>query len=755
MGALQDIYLRIHNRIGARPISALLVLAALWLAAVTGLPRLQLDLSFRPLFASASSEAGPTNQFEAIFGQASGAYLLHILERGEGQSDVDFMTSLRSVSAAARQVSGVLEVLSVTELQVPEWRDGEVQVVPVIDPELFDRPGLLAEELERLAENGVELIGLISPGGRYALVASRLEPAMDELGARRDIMYEVDRRVRSEAVNLGVHTTGVSWVEAAYADEILHDQLIATGLSLLCIILVLWAQFRQLPPVVFCILPTGLAVGACLGVMGWFGLPVTIINSVVPAVVLVLGVADAVHMWVAWADSRNTGADIEQARERMLRLTGRACALTSVTTMAGFLSLLAARLEVIREFGVAVALGVALAWLCNQVLIPILLSRFAPTCPPRDDRLNSLVDSMLGHATHTALARPRSVLLTAAVLCAAAATLVPRLDADQRFNEELPASHPVRVGQELLEREFGGFLGPEVSISGSGGGSLLDADTRARLELFVLEAGYLLDTQSVGSILQILPEEVDPDHADAGLRRLREHPASHYAVRERISPDHEQLAVMLRVGDIGTARAFEYESDVIAAAEQAFGDRYSVAVVGQWWLAQQGMGMIIGDMLRSLVTAVLVVLPILWLALPRWRMFLAMAIANLAPLLLPLSFMALVGIKLRIGTAVVMAIALGIAIDNSLHVIMRLQYLTGSHATIEDRMNALMPSTGRAVIYTTLALVGGFLSMLVNDLTAIREMGLVAAVTFIGALFADLYLLPSLMVVLSGVQRRH
>ena len=110
--------------------------------------------------------------------------------------------------------------------------------------------------------------------------------------------------------------------------------------------------------------------------------------------------------------------------------------------------------------------------------------------------------------------------------------------------------------------------------------------------------------------------------------------------------------------------------------------------------------------------------------------------------------MAATGITLRIGTAVVLAIALGIVVDNTLHIIIRLRQQVNDDDTMEQVTDS-MHSTGRAVVFTTLALIGGFLSMLSNELLAIRDMGIVAAVTFLGAMLADLLLLPAMYVALS------
>jgi hypothetical protein len=154
-------------------------------------------------------------------------------------------------------------------------------------------------------------------------------------------------------------------------------------------------------------------------------------------------------------------------------------------------------------------------------------------------------------------------------------------------------------------------------------------------------------------------------------------------------------------------------------------------------------------MLVSFATALLIVMPILWLILRDFRLFIAATLTNILPLAVPLAYMSIAGISLRIGTAVVLAIALGIVVDNTLHVVIRLRRQIAEKGASLENVLVAMRSTGRAVIYTTFAMVGGFLSMMSNQLLAIRDMGIVAAVTFMAAMLADLLLLPALSVFLS------
>jgi hypothetical protein len=229
---------------------------------------------------------------------------------------------------------------------------------------------------------------------------------------------------------------------------------------------------------------------------------------------------------------------------------------------------------------------------------------------------------------------------------------------------------------------------------------------------------------------------------------MRSHPDMQYQLRELVTEDFSHMAVIVRLGDIGTQRAGEYHEELSRIASETWGHEYEVEIVGQWWLSQYGMRLLLRDMVVSMVTGFAVVLPMLWLALRERRLFIAAAVANLLPLLLPLAFMAATGIVLRIGTVVVLAIALGIAVDDTLHIILRLRSCRDGRGEFAAQIRRAMHGTGRAVFLTTLAIVGGFLSMTSNQLLAIHDMGIVAAVTFTGALLADLLVLPAVYALL-------
>jgi predicted RND superfamily exporter protein len=719
--------------------------------AASGVMFLGLDMSFRPLFASGAEIAEPTEEFERVFGQSSGAWIVAILEN-DGAGDTEFVRTTANLSDLTRDIAHISEVLSITSLRVPQWHRGKLSLLAPI-PEYLLAP----EEEEELLYQYEELLDgtrfvnwLISEDGSRHMLAARLDLPLEDLDGRRTVVDDFKTLLRDQSPgNVKVHFSGVSVVELAYEQQVLRDQVIATVLTTFVLVLLLYWSFGNIRSVLVCLMPVLLAIPATLGIMGWLGMPVIIINTAIPAIVLVIGIADAVHMLTSWLEARDDGANQVGATQRMLAATGKACFFTTITTMGGFLALQSARLESVMNFGLAVAIGIFVAWVANQTLLPCLLRRINAGDRLPVGRVNRLADHSIGASMQYAVEKPAHILIVFTLFTVACCALIPYLGIDQKFNEELPDSHPIIQAQRMLDRDFGGFLGPEISVRRSDGASLIDDESLLQLGRFVSGLRELPDTRHVWSVRDVLPRPAEPADRAAALEAMRAAPALRQQVRELINPDNNHLAVIVRIGDIGTQRAGEYHDAVDSLAADIWDDEYEVEVVGQWWLAQHGMRLVLRDMLVSLATAMLIVLPLMWFALKELRLFFAAALANLLPLVLPLALMAATGITLRIGTAVVLAIALGIVVDNTLHIIIRLRAQAAAGGGTSSQIDRAMRGTGRAVIFTTIALVGGFLSMLSNQLLAIRDMGLVAAVTITGAMFADLLLLPALYILLT------
>lgn len=676
-----------------------LTLLCMVCVAAASVSAINLDMSFRPLFAADGEIAASTDEFEEEFGQISGAWIAAILEGRDWRSAGNTNLLARMTDAVAR---------------LPHITEAASLATP------------------RTAETPPPVIDLLSKDGRTTVILASLDLPLADLGGRRPVIAAF-REAVSDNLPEGVtaHFTGVSVVEDVYASEVLKYLVIGVGLTVAGVVLMLWLLWGNTERVLMLMAGTSCATVLTLGLMAASGRAVTLISSMVPTVIMVIGVADAIHMVASFDEARRRGRLPRDAARLMVQDMAMPCLMTTLTTIGGFIALQAAGLPAIREFGLEAVAGVGLAYFCNQLVVPYFLAK-------RDRGhlgarpIGALAARRWGVACgRFATIRPGLVISCSVLFVLGGLAGLPRLQFDQRFNNELGEEHPVVLGQRLFERHFGGLLGPELVISRYDGGSVLGSEDIESLRRF----GRALANDD-----RILSVRSMADQAAAISGRFPTRPDTAWKL---VSGDGRRAVAIIRVGDLGTDGAASLVEHIRATATAELGSDMEVRVVGQWWLAQLGMAGLIDDLVWSFVWAFILIAPLVLIGLRSGGLALVSVLPNLVPLVVAMGFMAWAGISVRISTAMVLAIALGIAVDDSLHVLARYRQEDLRRAAYDYTLARTLRSTAPALVATTAVMAVGFMSMLTSGLAAIRDMGIVATVTLLAALFSDLLLLPA------------
>ncbi|MDO8909844.1 MAG: MMPL family transporter [Pseudohongiella sp.] len=205
--------------------------------------------------------------------------------------------------------------------------------------------------------------------------------------------------INFDVVDMGEYKSFYSAVSAVYADheseltfypagnpslmswvfDVLQDMLwLAAGMIAIFVFL-LRTLFRSFSAVVWSMVTILLSLLWSWGLMVWFGATLSTMVTLTVMLVFATGIAGCVHVMSAYFVFRQQSLDHETALSRSYEKTGLAIMVTSITTMAGVLSLAGTDLIPIQVFGVMSALGVFLAFVFTVVLLPILLSIWHPS----------------------------------------------------------------------------------------------------------------------------------------------------------------------------------------------------------------------------------------------------------------------------------------------------------------------------------------------------------------------------------------
>lgn len=603
----------------------------------------------------------------------------------------------------------------------------------------------------------------LSAGGEAAALYLPVDPERD----REELVRTVERWAESErraAPGFDLRLTGPVTAEALLGRAVLDDlaRLVPWMVAVIAVLLCL--ALRSVGGVAVCLTEVLLVLVWTLGAMGWCGVPVTLVTTVLPVILMTVAVTDEIHLLDRFRHHLAAGCPRPAALATAVHEVGRPIVLTSLTTAVAFLSFLSASMAPVRHFGLFTSLGVVLAMALSFTLVPAL-ARVLPGAWFRP--------SELGHAlplSDRLVLRGRAAGAAIGLLIVVLALPgLSRLSVQDSWIDNFDPASPLPSAERDFNAHFWGSYRFDVVLTHEEAGWFLRSEG---LRLIDRVTGVARAGPHVGGVVSHLTAfelaaraVADPvAGAGSGERPVSDLPADTLAelasilfqIEPRIDLDHyldfdgssARLRILVRSPDYAKGRELERyltrELDRVLAAP-ALGGRIRYHFSGDLPVAGAVVHAIVTNMLRSVGWTVAGVALLLALALRSLR---AAALA-LAPLLcgLPILLGALgyAGIPLGIATSMFLAVTIGVAVDFGLH--FRHAWRRACRAGLDrgPALAAMMASAGRAVRWNAGVLACGLGVLALSDLKPNRSLGMLLAAAIVTCYGTTLLLLPWLL----------
>jgi uncharacterized protein len=490
---------------------------------------------------------------------------------------------------------------------------------------------------------------------------------------------------------------------------------------------------------VLALLPTlGLA-----GMMGWAGAPIGLLSQGYFTLLPVIAVAEGIHLVMRAGElGRIDHSDRDRIIVEASRRVGLSCFATSATTAMGFGSLALSSMPMLRAFGLWAAGGVMLAWALLLVAGPLLLSlvddlRGHPRAVHR-------FDAALVRATAIARTRPLLVVLVAVGLAGAAAWRARDVPIDNRLSDLVDAREPAARASALVDARLGGVLSLELELVATTGSFARPERIAAldQLERWLADQPEVRAVIGPATLLRASGAGTgDEDSLHRGLRRLDD-----AGLREGVLDEEARRArISVRVTDAGGIAFAALEDRVIPRARELAD--VEVTATGTTALAYHGVNRIAGELRTSLLGAFVVVTLTIAIVFRDVRLGLAAILPNGLPLAIGWAAIALGLGRFDPLGGIVLAVALGIAVDDTIHLVARAREAVIEEPD-EDPLTAAVRGTGMACTITTLVLAAGLALFLVSSFPPLRVLGGLGAIVLVVALICDLWLLPAVLTLL-------
>jgi predicted RND superfamily exporter protein len=730
---------------------ALFVGAAVWTAR-------EIRTEHNPLtiFASDDPEIDYLMEFWEVFGQDVNFQMILVEPTVGDIYAPEILALLRDLTERIRSVRHVISAESVATVPVLSAGGDSLIGAPLVGPGPVTAG--TAEQARQSVQSSALLRKFFMGGeGRTTAILVRFDG--DQLGAEnmRPSLVEIDEILAAAGPLARIEQVGIPGTERAYIERVQGDQLRFMPVVLSVLILVMLFLFRSIDGALLPLVGVGVSVATTVAVMVLSGTAFDIISFTIPTLILVIGVADSIHMLERWLEERRHGASPDEAVDRATATIGAACFLTSATTAVGFGSLMTAQVDIIVRFGFWAAIGVAIAWSVTVTLVPLWLS-FRPL-PVRghegDAAHRDFVDRLLSGLAALPLRFPRLVITGWLLVAAVAASLAMHVERNSSLMEELFPDDPVSIAQHFAEDRGFAILPVEVDLTGDP-----DAFRDPAMLARIAEIEAWLETQPIvartGSYLDLVRELHRVLHGAPALFTDATELAQALFLYEAggseeiwrwITPDYGRMHVQVMRYDHGLNAYFAFEDDLAARLAAAFPPESGVQahITGSSLIANRAVANIIRDLIASVTMAFGIIAVLMALLFRSVRVGLVSMVPNMLPLLIALATMALLGWRIRIASGIIFSVALGIAVDDTIHFLARYRQERSAGRTAEEAVLTSVRTAGRGILWTTLLLMAGFAVLMMSSFRGIYEFGALVGVVLVVAFLADLTLLPAML----------
>lgn len=757
--------LRIERLLTKRNARLVLVaLAVLTLVFASGLRNVRLDHDFEKFFPTDDPELDRYLAYRDRFGNDNDNLLIgaarepHVFDR-------EFLIKVDSLAVALQRLPNVLAVLSPTRLQDPRATPVGVFSIPFLR---LDSDSTLASDSARIWRDERIREAFFAEDGKALLVLVQTAPGLSKVKSDA-LMIAVDSLVTGSGlsdVRMGGRIHGQYW----YIMKMQRELILFFALSILLLTVFLSVGFRTIWGVLVPIGVVGLTVLWQVGMITLLGKPLSILTMLLPTILFVVGMSDVVHIQERYIEALRSGHPKARALAISYYEVGRATFLTSLTTAIGFGTLMTSGILPIREFGLYTAAGVFLAFALAFTLLPATLLLVGTPVQALASEGRGVWYPVL-HKLMRALLRHRRIIPWVFLVIGGVSMLfIMRLKVDNQLLEDWPDDDPQKQEYFWFEEHFGGVRPFEMQIG--------MVDTSAKVwDLDMLQAtervqDHLANEYGVKAIFSPVTVVKSLNKAFNGgsdeFYKLPDTPGETKrlvkraelilgtdGIRKLATPDGRYARLSGRMvdegGHIHAQRNKRLEAFVLANTPT---ERMWLAQTGMAFLVDRSNARLSAQMIGGLSIAFALIALIMARVFRDWRMTLVALVPNVVPLLFVGGFMGLVGIDIKVSTAIIFTIAFGIAVDDTIHMLSKLKIELLKGKSLPYAMKRTLLSTGKALVITSIMLLSGFLSLIFSDFASVFYMGLLVSITLIVALLSDLVLLPVLVLLFLPRRRK-
>ena len=616
------------------------------------------------------------------------------------------------------------------------------------------------------------------------------EMSFDESGSQEDVkqefeavdwseyatvMHAVDRIINQPQYTsaLEYHPVGIPPLNAFIWDNFIPQINVLMIAAILLVVISLGLLFRSFFAVLWPMLIVAASSVFAIALMGWLGLKMNLMVNITVLLVLVVGVADSVHILSGYLFFRNKGMNHVEALNATYEKSGLAVFLTSITTAIGMLALTVVDVQPIENFGISAAIGVMFAFLLSVFLLPLMLDIGHPVSKKRTKviaekgRNPHLIQRFLIWAEPLSYRHPR---INVAIFVAVTLVFgfgISKIEVDSNPISIFAEGNPIRDAYNLVDDVMAGTTSLEIMLDAGEEYAFHDPQLlNAMDELQSFLESKLAHTVTV---TRSLVDIVKDSHQalNGGNEQFYSIPQEEQLLsqtlflfnnanaedrRKVVSDDyrHAHITVnMVNQGSrtyISTMDEITSEVDRVLLPLKAQYPDLEITLTGTMTLFTTLLDFLSWSQIKGFGLALVIISLILLFIFQSAKIGIVALFPNVFPLILVFGTMGYAGIALDVDTLTIAPLMIGIIVDDTIHFLTHFRAEVLKHGDIKKAIIKAFQEVGQAITFTSIILAIAFLAFTTLDHQGLANFGLLSAMAIISALLAELFLLPALLI---------
>lgn len=737
--------------------------------AFMGYLALQIKMSYQmsQMLPESDSTVIKYNEFKKIFGQDGSVLYLGIVD-----SEMNKLTHFDhwyNLTEAIQKVDGVQGTLSLCKAFELVKNDSlqKFEIKPI-----FKTKPQNQQELDSLYGKIHEMPfykGILFNETGATVMAVTLDKEKINSNKRFELIDDIKKVVTQYEAESGikVHYSGLPYIRTITSQKVKHELLLFTILTILLASIILLYFFKSFKAFFYPLIVIIASVLWIMGLIQLFGYEITILTGILPPLIIVLSVENSIFLINHYHHEYASHRQKTLALARTIRRVGGAMLLTNITTAIGFAAFIITRNTLLVEFGVIASLSIMMVFVLSITLIPIFFSYVSAPSPRHLKHLERKgVKSAILSLDKMVTSKRPMVYVSTLLLVAFGFVGMFQLKTTGNVVDDIPVKDALYQDMLFFEKEFKGILPFEIMIDTKKPKGVLKLATIKRIsELQDTLATYdaFSKSLSVADVVKIAKQAYyngDPEKYELLSSNEQAFVMSYLPkdmgqgkktmMNSFVDSNLQVTRISVQMANLSSPEIRAIKEDLAPKINQIFDpEKYNVSLTGTSVVFLEGTDFLISNLLYSLLIAVILISGIMFLLFNSMRMVLIAMIPNLIPQLLTVALMGYFGIPLKPSTILIFSIALGISVDNTIHYLSRYrQNLKSTNWNLKLSVKQALKETAGSMIYSSIVLLVGFSIFIVSSFGGTQSLGKLIAFTLFTAMFANLVLLPSLLLTL-------